>query len=115
MDGMDDRMNNERQSRWTTKEAAYKALYPVHRAGWKELSLLKGESSQPKKPVLLFHPSSAPSSGSTSDSDHYQLHPHISLLVSISHDGPFTIASVLANSSSSSASTEHHNTLMSSS
>jgi hypothetical protein len=81
-------MNNKQKSRWTTKEAAYKALYPVHQAGWKERSLLKGKSSQTKQLVLLFHPSSAPSSGYTLDSYHYQLHPHISLLISISHDGP---------------------------
>ncbi|KAA1083781.1 hypothetical protein PGT21_006636 [Puccinia graminis f. sp. tritici] len=101
-------------NRWTAKEAAYKALYPGYQPSWKELSLLKGVASQPKKPVLLFHPSSSPSSGSRSDP--YQLHPHITLLVSIAHDGPFTVASVIANSSSSSsASTEHDNTRISSS
>ncbi|WAR57920.1 hypothetical protein PtB15_5B150 [Puccinia triticina] len=78
-------------NRWTAKEAAYKALYPYHEARWKELSLLKGQPGQPKKPVLIFHP-----------------HSHITLHVSLSHDGPYTIASVLATSSSSPDSPGHH-------
>ncbi|POW04842.1 hypothetical protein PSHT_11077 [Puccinia striiformis] len=69
----------------------YKALYPLHTPTWKQLSLLKHS----KKPCLLFHPSDA---SVDTDSDQLNQHPHISLLVSISHDGPFTIASVLASS-----------------
>ncbi|KAI9609515.1 hypothetical protein H4Q26_007472 [Puccinia striiformis f. sp. tritici PST-130] len=38
--------------RWTAKEAAYKALYPLHTPTWKQLSLLKHS----KKPCLLFIP-----------------------------------------------------------
>ncbi|KAH9457792.1 hypothetical protein Pst134EB_010105 [Puccinia striiformis f. sp. tritici] len=78
-------------NRWTAKEAAYKALYPLHTPTWKQLSLLKHS----KKPCLLFHPSDA---SVDTNSDQLNQHPHISLLVSISHDGPFTIASVLASS-----------------
>ncbi|KAH9468533.1 hypothetical protein MJO29_004942 [Puccinia striiformis f. sp. tritici] len=80
-------------NRWTAKEAAYKALYPLHTPTWKQLSLIKHS----KKPCLRFHPSDA-DVDADADSDQLNQHPHISLLVSISHDGPFTIASVLASS-----------------
>ncbi|KNZ60850.1 uncharacterized protein VP01_1490g1 [Puccinia sorghi] len=71
-------------SRWTAKEAAYKALYPTHNPSWKHLALLPGPPHAPRKPQLRFL-NNNPN--------------NVQLLVSISHDGNFTIASVFAYSS----------------
>ncbi|KAF9498409.1 4'-phosphopantetheinyl transferase [Pleurotus eryngii] len=65
--------------RWAVKEAAYKALYPMFRPTWKELtyrSLTDG-----RKPEVIYHCDSATS---------------ISLHVSVSHDGEYVFATVLA-------------------
>ncbi|KAJ7228727.1 4'-phosphopantetheinyl transferase superfamily [Mycena pura] len=70
--------------RWAVKEAAYKALYPLHRPTWKELTyhgLTNGH-----KPVLLYHPRFI---------DHTDVG---DIHVSVSHDGDYVFASVLAES-----------------
>ncbi|KAH7924923.1 4'-phosphopantetheinyl transferase [Leucogyrophana mollusca] len=73
--------------RWAVKEAAYKALYPI-RPTWKELtftSMINGV-----KPSLLYHPSARPSASSDASGNVGALH------VSVSHDGEYVFASVLA-------------------
>ncbi|EGO01972.1 hypothetical protein SERLA73DRAFT_50034 [Serpula lacrymans var. lacrymans S7.3] len=75
--------------RWAVKEAAYKALYPV-RPTWKELtyrSLVDGV-----KPTLMYDPgaSQSPNSGGSTKVWPGKLH------VSVSHDGDYVFASVLA-------------------
>ncbi|CAE6524039.1 unnamed protein product [Rhizoctonia solani] len=64
--------------RWAIKESAYKALYPLHKPGWKDLVFLATES---KKPVLTFHK-----------------HKEIKLHASVSHDGEYVFATILAES-----------------
>ncbi|KAG9027714.1 hypothetical protein FRB95_007446 [Tulasnella sp. JGI-2019a] len=67
--------------RWAVKEAAYKALYPSYKATWKELTLLRQDSTP--KPALVF-------TRSRTDGHRLRLH------VSISHDGDYIIAQVVA-------------------
>ncbi|KAG8712074.1 hypothetical protein FRC11_001100, partial [Ceratobasidium sp. 423] len=62
--------------RWAIKESAYKALYPLYKPAWKDLTFLANES---KKPVLTFHKSK-----------------EIKLHASVSHDGEYVFATVLA-------------------
>ncbi|KDQ17590.1 hypothetical protein BOTBODRAFT_185729 [Botryobasidium botryosum FD-172 SS1] len=65
--------------RWTAKEAAYKALYPAVRATWKDLRFHRPDGSP--KPVLDWLGSSDAVG---------RLH------VSVSHDGEYVAANVLA-------------------
>jgi holo-[acyl-carrier protein] synthase len=58
-------------TRFSCKESAYKALYPLYELSWKEVSI----SKQGKKPILEFHSSVYQSLG-------FQLNAHLS----ISHD-----------------------------
>ena len=64
--------------RWATKEAAYKALFPLYKPTWKDLTVFRapGEGS---KPSLAF--------GKFAE---------VKLRVSVSHDGEYTVANVLA-------------------
>lgn len=64
--------------RWTIKEAAYKALSPVYKPTWKDLTVSKvpGDGG---KPSLKFE-----------NFEEVKLH------VSVSHDGEYTVANVLA-------------------
>ncbi|KAH7345260.1 4'-phosphopantetheinyl transferase superfamily [Rhizoctonia solani] len=62
--------------RWAIKESAYKALYPVYKPTWKDLTFLATES---KKPVLTF-----------------QKNERIKLHASVSHDGEYVFATVMA-------------------
>ncbi|TFY72494.1 hypothetical protein EVG20_g494 [Dentipellis fragilis] len=71
--------------RWAVKEAAYKALYPTFIPTWKELSYLPPPSDTRGKPSLLFLPSS----------DRKASH-GVKLHVSVTHDGEYAIASVVA-------------------
>ncbi|KAL1921159.1 uncharacterized protein VTP21DRAFT_10875 [Calcarisporiella thermophila] len=64
-------------SRWTVKEACYKALYPSHRLNWKEVTLYKVNG----KPQLRIE--NAKKLGIS------RAH------VSISHDGEYVIAQVV--------------------
>lgn len=64
--------------RWATKEAAYKALSPLYKPTWKDLTVSKvpGDGG---KPSLTF-----------------ERFVEVKLHVSVSHDGEYTVASVLA-------------------
>lgn len=103
-------------NRWCAKEAAYKALYPKYVVSWKDLCVLKPGSAahsdgavdssfdltslekegfRSKKPVLSF-------------SDEWRSrHPDISsipkLHLSISHDGEYVVANVLAEEAAASS------------
>jgi len=64
--------------RWAIKEAAYKALFPLHKPTWKDLTVSKAPADG-GKPNLTFK-------GSTK----------VKLHASVSHDGEYTVANVLA-------------------
>ena len=64
--------------RWAVKEAAYKALFPLYRPTWKTLTVSKAQEGG-GKPILAFEESAK-----------------VKLHVSVSHDGEYTVASVLA-------------------
>ncbi|KAG9317539.1 4'-phosphopantetheinyl transferase [Chiua virens] len=71
--------------RWAVKEAAYKALYPL-RPTWKELTYTTFDPQTGSKPVLVFHPNS----DVTMSNQRPKLH------VSVSHDGEYIFAHVVA-------------------
>ena len=64
--------------RWAVKEAAYKALFPLHKPTWKALTVSK-TLEDGGKPSLRFEGSAK-----------------VKLHVSVSHDGDYTTANVLA-------------------
>ena len=64
--------------RWAVKEAAYKALFPNYEPTWKDLSVSK-EPSDGGKPRVRFR-----------KFENVRLH------VSVSHDGEYAVANVLA-------------------
>ncbi|GJE84600.1 4'-phosphopantetheinyl transferase [Phanerochaete sordida] len=66
--------------RWSVKEAAYKALFPVDRPTWKEFSVSR---LQGNKPTLLYKP--------TRHSAASQAIFHCS----VSHDGDYVFSTVL--------------------
>ncbi|KAG8694631.1 hypothetical protein FRC09_009725, partial [Ceratobasidium sp. 395] len=66
---------------WAVKESAYKALYPRHRLQWKQLSFLPPPNH--KKPVLFFN-------------DPAGIFNNLKLHASVSHDGEYVFATVLA-------------------
>ncbi|KAK7049585.1 hypothetical protein VNI00_005616 [Paramarasmius palmivorus] len=68
--------------RWALKEAAYKALYPTIKPTWKDLTY-QGKSKDGSKPTLQYLPSDS------------QI-PGITLHSSVSHDGEYVFASVIA-------------------
>jgi len=68
------------------KEAAYKALYPMYKATWKELTYASFDDRRQLKPTLIFHPTN---SG-----------PGVNLHVSVSHDGEYIATTVLAERTS---------------
>ena len=76
-------------ARWTAKEAAYKALYPVVKPTWKDLVVRKLE----KKPILEFSPSFLSNSSlqHSFDGSLDQLKMHLS----VSHDGDLMVAYVV--------------------
>jgi holo-[acyl-carrier protein] synthase len=65
--------------RWAVKEAAYKALFPNYRPTWKDLSVSKEPGNDGGKPQLAF-----------GRFENVRLH------VSVSHDGEYIVANVLA-------------------
>ncbi|GAA5919627.1 hypothetical protein JCM1841_001091 [Sporobolomyces salmonicolor] len=75
--------------RWTAKEAAYKALYPIYKATWKDLQIWKEEGS---KPVLAFSPTASLSSEEAPDGR--LLQDQLNMHLSISHDADLMIAYV---------------------
>ncbi|KAF1797223.1 4'-phosphopantetheinyl transferase [Mucor lusitanicus] len=64
-------------SRWCMKEAVYKALYPVHKLEWKQVSVAK-KAGKPYLSIL--------------NSDLYGIQ---KTHVSLSHDGEYAIAQVI--------------------
>lgn len=64
--------------RWAVKEAAYKALYPLYKPTWKDLTVSKvlGSGGKPNLTLENFA--------------------EVKLHVSVSHDGEYTVANVLA-------------------
>lgn len=76
----DHEFNNN--DRWCVKEAAYKAVYPVVKPTWKELTY--HGASKDKKPFLEYRPLEAQNVKKIGDAH-----------VSISHDGEYVYSSVL--------------------
>lgn len=72
-------------SRWAVKEAAYKALYPI-RPTWKEITYSPFNSAIRAKPTLIYRP--------LRDA----VTPANTLHVSVSHDGDYIFAQVIAES-----------------
>ncbi|GAA5874169.1 hypothetical protein JCM16303_005760 [Sporobolomyces ruberrimus] len=72
--------------RWTAKEAAYKALYPQYKLTWKDLDV----SKQDKKPHLEFSTTFLSHDKRRADLSKIKLH------LSVSHDGDFMTAFVVA-------------------
>ncbi|KAG8930797.1 hypothetical protein FRC03_009797 [Tulasnella sp. 419] len=68
--------------RWASKEAAYKALFPVHKLTWKDITLSR--SKQHPKPMLNF-----------SEEAKIHITRPIKFHTSISHDGDYLISQVL--------------------
>ncbi|KAL1674213.1 4'-phosphopantetheinyl transferase superfamily [Schizophyllum commune] len=67
--------------RWAVKEAAYKALSAAYRPVWHELTYTHGPAG---RPMLQYQPKEAPT-------------PRLKALhTSVSHDGEYAIANVLA-------------------
>jgi holo-[acyl-carrier protein] synthase len=64
--------------RWVIKEAAYKALSPLYKPTWKDLTVSKAPEDS-GKPSLAFGG-----------------YARVKLHVSVSHDGEYTVANVLA-------------------
>jgi holo-[acyl-carrier protein] synthase len=71
--------------RWAVKEAAYKALYPTIVPTWRELTYRSALSSSRQKPSLIFRPDDEKNIGLVG-----KLH------VTVSHDGDYVVAQVLA-------------------
>lgn len=67
--------------RWAVKEAAYKALYPSIRLTWKDLAFIR-ENASPKPVLNLESPKLD--------------NPHLKMHASVSHDGEYIVAQVLA-------------------
>jgi len=75
----------QRASRWAVKEAAYKALYPI-RPTWKEITYSPFNSATRIKPTLLYRPVC----DVVTPADKFH--------VSVSHDGDYIFAQVIAES-----------------
>ncbi|KAG8685713.1 hypothetical protein FRC08_012951 [Ceratobasidium sp. 394] len=67
--------------RWAVKESAYKALYPHYRLQWKQVNFLP--PSDHNKPILSFN-------------DPAGAYDRLKLHASVSHDGEYIFATVLA-------------------
>lgn len=78
--------------RWAAKEAAYKALFPSLRLRWSDLHLVKDNGAQASpKPRLVF-------SDEFRDRTENQASDGIKMHLSISHDGDYIAAFVVAES-----------------
>ncbi|TFK43597.1 4'-phosphopantetheinyl transferase [Crucibulum laeve] len=73
--------------RWSVKEAAYKAIYPVARPTWKEFTYCGLHTTC--KPSLMYHPLSGKDNTRTINKIH----------VSVSHDGEYVYTSVIVEES----------------
>ncbi|KAH8106253.1 4'-phosphopantetheinyl transferase [Cristinia sonorae] len=72
--------------RWSVKESAYKALYPV-RSSWKDFTLTSFDRNNGRKPTMIYH-----SFGGHSCK--YALH------ASVSHDAGLVFTTVVVESAS---------------
>ncbi|KAJ5815786.1 hypothetical protein N7447_008019 [Penicillium robsamsonii] len=98
MGGWTFRESGLKPTRFAAKEAAMKALSP-HRLGWHQAEVLTVHGK--KKPVLVLHaPLPATSDTSKEDGDQPLLKAQEAQL-SISHDGDYATATVLAVNHSS--------------
>jgi holo-[acyl-carrier protein] synthase len=70
--------------RWAVKEAAYKALYPI-RPTWKEVTYSSFNEATGVKPTLVYRPV-------------HDVGPANKVHVSVSHDGDYVYAQVIAES-----------------
>ncbi|KAH9482450.1 Holo-[acyl-carrier-protein] synthase [Psilocybe cubensis] len=68
--------------RWSVKESTYKAMYPITRPSWKEVSY-HGLSAQRQKPFVSYHPFRSENKEKIG-----------SIHVSVSHDGDYVYSSV---------------------
>lgn len=74
---------------WGIKEAAYKAMYPIVRPTWKELTYHGlGEGPNGTKPALVYRPTAAAEISKIGRTH-----------ISVSHDGEYVFASVTIESS----------------
>ncbi|CAD6926665.1 unnamed protein product [Tilletia controversa] len=86
-------------ARWAAKEAAYKALYPDYRLRWSDLEVHKSspgddtdqDRTSSPKPFLRFSKTFDPSR-------HASARPLPTLHLSLSHDGDYVLAFVIAES-----------------
>lgn len=74
------------KSRWTSKEAAFKALFPALKISWKDIKVVKQEAPKPVMSLLSFKQDA----NSSEDLDRIKLH------LSVSHDGDYVASVVLA-------------------
>jgi holo-[acyl-carrier protein] synthase len=77
--------DSDHSRRWCVKEAAYKALYPVARPTWKELTY-QSPGKNNTRPILLYQPSF---DRNARDLSGWRFH------VSVSHDGDYICSSVV--------------------
>ncbi|WFC98264.1 hypothetical protein MYAM1_000989 [Malassezia yamatoensis] len=84
-------------TRWACKEAAYKAVYPHIHLRARDISMSRGETRLTAKPQLQLDPQKI--YRSLDGASVTELAHQLTLHASISHDGDYVIASVLAESS----------------
>lgn len=98
-------------NRWSAKEAAYKALYPKYLVSWKDLCMHKPESTSNIGPIDVVDLSQLEAQGFRTKkpelafSDEWKSkHPGVDKLpklhLSLSHDGDYVVANVLAEETS---------------
>ena len=75
----------DKQPRWGIKEAAYKAFFPTVKPTWKELTYQGRVGGTQVKPTVLYHPVDPINSQKVG-----------SIHASISHDGDYVLAFVVA-------------------
>lgn len=79
--------------RWASKEAAYKALYPTYKLGWKQISVEK-VGGKPSLQLHEVHPAKVNLEDNTPPGK-------LSLLLSVSHDADLVVAFVVASQTKS--------------
>ncbi|KXN70728.1 4'-phosphopantetheinyl transferase [Conidiobolus coronatus NRRL 28638] len=65
--------------RWSCKESLYKALYPLYKPTWKEVSILKNQ----EKPFIRWQ------------TDRFEVEKGLEYHLSVSHDGDFVVSYVI--------------------
>ncbi|WFD29381.1 hypothetical protein MSPP1_000390 [Malassezia sp. CBS 17886] len=85
-------------SRWASKEAAYKAAYPHVRLAATDVTMVRAERAHAAKPRLILEPRAGYVSAGGAGADEAVSALHLEL--SLSHDGDYVVAAVLAHSES---------------